>query len=141
MGAHAVRKEELPVETEDDIFELRHMVRSLAQDYEFDSFAIAALTTAASELGRNIWTHAHHGTAIIEILEDEQESREAIRMIFTDDGPGIADVEKALAGGHSTANSLGLGLSGTKRLVDEFEIETQPGKGTVVRVMKWNRTF
>lgn len=139
MGARAIITEELPIETEDDIVELRQKVRLLAQEHEFDSFAVAALTTAASELGRNIWAHAHTGSALLEVVEDSEQDREGIRMVFSDEGPGIEDLNKALEGGYSTADTLGLGLSGSKRLVDEFEIQTEPGKGTVVRVVKWNR--
>lgn len=97
------------------------------------------MTTAASELSRNVWTHAGEGKAAVEIVEEKQKS--GIRMTFSDQGPGIEDVEKVLEGGYSTANSLGLGLSGSKRLVDEFEIRSVPGKGTLVKVIKWNRTL
>ena len=139
MSVHAIQTEELPIESEDDIVELRHKVRLLARKYGFDSFAVAAITTAASELGRNVWAHAHGGKAVIEILEDENQDREGIRLVFSDEGPGIKDVEKAMQGGFSTADTLGLGLSGSKRLVDEFNIETELGKGTIIRVVKWNR--
>ena len=131
--------QELPIETEDDIVEFRQKVRLLAQEKGFNSFVIAALTTVASELGRNIWAHAHSGKALVEVLEEED--RDGIRMVFSDQGPGIKNLEQALKGGFSTADSMGLGLAGSRRLVDEFDIQTTPGKGTVVRVTKWNRTY
>jgi serine/threonine-protein kinase RsbT len=110
-------------------------VRAVAQERGFDTFAAAALTTAASELTRNVWVHARRGSATIEQLINE--SRFGVRVVFRDQGPGIPDVPRVLAGGFSTARSMGLGLSGSKRLVDEFTIETEVGRGTVVTVTKW----
>lgn len=127
----------LPIASNDDVVVVRRKVRDLAQARGFTNFAIAAMTTAASELTRNAWLHGGGGMATVEEVADG--ARTGIRIEFTDEGPGIANLEKALAGGNSTANSLGLGLSGSKRLVDEFEIETAPGKGTRVRVVKWAR--
>jgi serine/threonine-protein kinase RsbT len=124
-----------PIETEDDIFVVRRKVRELAQSCRFDVFGISALTTAASELARNVWIHAGQGVAEIEMLKDDE--RSGLRLVFRDNGPGIADLARALLGGHSTAHSLGLGLAGSKRLVDDFEVETTPGKGTTVTVVKW----
>ena len=82
-----------------------------------------------------MWVHARRGTATIEHLSDG--SRFGIRLVFRDEGPGIPDVPRVLAGGFSTARSMGLGLSGSKRLVDEFTLETEVGRGTVVTVTKW----
>ena len=100
--------------------------------------AAAALTTAASELSRNVWVHAKTGKAKVSVLRGD---RLGIELQFVDHGPGIADLARALAGGYSTANSMGLGLSGTKRLVDEFNIDTAPGRGTTIVIRKWKKEF
>ena len=137
MGSRLVLSERLPVQCEDDIVLVRRRVRGLAQEKGFNTFAVAAITTAASELARNIWTHARQGHVDVEVLLDA--SRAGLRLRFEDQGPGISDVERALAGGYSTAKSLGLGLSGSRRLVDEFRLDTVPGAGTTVTVLKWAR--
>jgi serine/threonine-protein kinase RsbT len=93
--------------------------------------------TAASELGRNALVHGHGGTMIInEVLQD---GREALQLVFEDEGPGIANVEQAMSDGFSTASSLGLGLGGARRLVNEFSLESHPGRGTKVTVTQWKR--
>jgi serine/threonine-protein kinase RsbT len=125
------------IDREDDVATVRNRVRELAQRRGLDSFATAAITTAASELARNVLTHAGHGAVVIE--EVENLSRRGLRLTFTDTGPGIPDLPRALAGGFSTAKSLGLGLSGSKRLVDEFHIDSTVGRGTTVSVLKWAR--
>ena len=130
---------EIRIEKEADIIAIRQLVRELTKAHKFDQFAIAALTTAASELSRNVWVHAKGGIARITVLHNER--RVGLGLEFVDRGPGIADLNRALAGGFSTANSLGLGLSGTKRLVDEFSIDTAPGRGTTVVIRKWKRDF
>ena len=130
---------EIRIEKEADIVEVRQRVRELAKDNHFDQFAVAALTTAASELSRNVWVHAKRGTA--RIRELHAGNRVGLELEFVDQGPGIADLNRALAGGFSTAKSLGLGLSGTRRLVDEFNIETAAGQGTKVVIRKWKREF
>lgn len=127
----------LKIDCEDDVVLVRRAARELAHARGFDPFATAAITTAASELARNVWTHAHGGTAVIEELMNGE--RPGLRMRFEDQGPGIADLPRALAGGNSTARSLGLGLAGSRRLVDEFDIETVVGTGTTVTVVKWAR--
>jgi serine/threonine-protein kinase RsbT len=130
---------EIRIDKEADIVAVRQHVRELAKEYRFDQFAVAALTTAASELSRNVWVHAGRGMARIMVLRNGH--RVGIELEFVDHGPGIADLNRALLGGFSTANSLGLGLSGTKRLVDEFQIETEPGRGTTVLIRKWKKEF
>jgi serine/threonine-protein kinase RsbT len=135
MGTTTLSREEMPIEREEDVVHVRRKVRALAQERGFDTFASAALTTATSELTRNVWVHAKRGTATIELLSDGR--RFGVRVTFRDEGPGIADLDRAMAGGFSTARSMGLGLSGSKRLVDEFSIETAAGKGTRIVVTKW----
>ena len=130
---------EFRIDKEADIVAVRQQVRELAKEHQFDQFAVAALTTAASELSRNVWVHARSGMARIMVLRNGK--RVGLGLEFVDSGPGIADLNRALAGGFSTSKSLGLGLSGTKRLVDEFNIDTAPGRGTKVVIRKWKRDF
>ena len=129
---------EIRIDKEADIIAIRQLVRELTKAHRFDQFATAALTTAASELSRNVWVHARGGLARIAVLRG---NRIGLELSFVDQGPGIADINRALAGGYSTANSLGLGLSGTKRLVDEFHLESESGRGTTVVIRKWKRDF
>lgn len=126
---------ELKIDCEDDVSVVRRRVRDLALTASFDPFATAAVTTAASELTRNVWVHAGSGQAIIEEVSEGQ--RQGLRVVFVDSGPGIGDIERVLAGGYSTAKSMGLGVSGSRRLVDTFSIESKPGHGTRVTFVKW----
>lgn len=137
MAERVLSHDELPLITENDVVTVRRRAQTIAHERGLGTFAIAAITTAASELARNVLNHGKGGDAIIEAVASG--ARNGVRMVFRDRGPGIADVPRALAGGYSTAKSLGLGLSGSKRLVDEFAIDTAPGKGTVVTVIKWAR--
>jgi serine/threonine-protein kinase RsbT len=137
MSMRVESSEETPIESEDQVVVTRRKVRVLAETLEFDPFAISAITTAASELSRNVWVHAGGGKAQIEHVV--KGSKTGIRVEFRDEGPGIADLDLVLAGGHSTARSLGLGVSGSRRLVDEFSIETTVGRGTAITVVKWKR--
>lgn len=131
--------EEIRIEREADIVAVRQRVRELSKDFRFDQFEVAALTTAASELSRNIWVHAQRGIARIAVLHNG--SKVGLQLEFEDHGPGIADLDRALAGGFSTSKSLGLGLSGTRRLVDDFHIDTEPGRGTKIVVRKWKKEY
>ncbi len=93
--------------------------------------------TAASELGRNVLVHGHGGTMKIEELN--RDGRSGLQLVFADQGPGIADVAQAMTDGFSTARSMGLGLGGARRLVNEFNLSSQPGQGTTVTVIQWKR--
>jgi serine/threonine-protein kinase RsbT len=135
VAIEATSRREMRIETEDDVILVRRAVRELAQGHGFDVFASAALTTATSELTRNVWVHARKGVAIIEEVKNGE--REGVRVTFRDEGPGIADIDRVMAGGYSTARSMGLGLSGSKRLVDAFELRSTPGHGTTVEIVKW----
>jgi serine/threonine-protein kinase RsbT len=139
MHRNELESWEIRIEREADIVEVRQRVRELAKENRFDQFAVAALTTAASELSRNVWVHAERGIARIVVLRNGR--RIGLEIEFVDQGPGIADLNRALAGGFSTSRSLGLGLSGTKRLVDEFNIDTEPGRGTKIVIRKWKKEF
>jgi serine/threonine-protein kinase RsbT len=93
--------------------------------------------TAASELGRNVLVHGRGGTMTIEELL--RDGRIGLRLRFDDQGPGIADVERAMTDGFSTARSMGMGLGGARRLVNEFVLASTPGQGTTVTVIQWKR--
>ena len=125
----------MKIDTEDDIILVRRKARDIAVSCKFDVFAASAVTTAASELARNVWVHAGQGIAVLSKVTDD--TRVGVELEFIDHGPGIQHLERVLAGGYSTARSMGLGLSGSKRLVDEFEIDSEPGRGTRVVVTKW----
>ncbi len=137
MAPRVLSSENLTVASEDDVVLARRQVRLLADTLGFDPFTVAAITTTTSELARNILVHAERGTVLVERIDSG--SRTGIRAVFRDEGPGIADIDRVLAGGYSTARSLGLGVSGSRRLVDEFAIETVVGRGTGITVVKWKR--
>lgn len=136
MAEIVLKVEELPIAEEGDVMLVRGRVRELAQRHGFDKFSVAAITTATSELTRNALVHGGGGSAMI--VEVERGGRRGLRLTFRDQGPGIQDLDRTLAGGFSTARSLGLGLSGSRRLVDEFHIESCPA-GTTVTIAKWAR--
>lgn len=135
MAIETRTRHEMRIACEDDVALVRRAVRALAETHQFDVFACAAITTATSELTRNVWVHAHGGVALLEEVSDDE--RVGIRVTFRDEGPGIEDIERVLAGGYSTAKSMGLGLSGSRRLVDEFRIDSTPGRGTCIQIVKW----
>ena len=135
MAYTVLARQELRIGGEVDVLVVRRAVKLRAMERHFDSFACAAVTTATSELTRNTWVHGGGGIAIIE--EIMSGDRLGIRVEFRDSGPGIVDIERVLKGGYSTAKTLGLGLSGSRRLVDDFSIESKPGEGTVVIIVKW----
>lgn len=132
LATHAMR-----LATEDDVLSVRRLVREIAQARKFDTFAVAAITTATSELARNVIVHGKGGNATIEEVSDGL--RAGIRIAFHDTGPGIEDIPRVMSGGYSTARSMGLGLSGSKRLVDAFDLFSKVGEGTRVTVTKWKR--
>lgn len=140
MPPEVIRRQEFPIRIEDDVFVVRRAVRALAEASGFDKFAVAALTTAASELARNTFCHGRGGVAVIEEVRDN--GRQGLSVEFKDEGPGIADLPRVLAGGFSTVRSLGLGVSGSRRLVDDFSITSEVGEvghGTCVVIRKWKR--
>lgn len=139
MAIRIVGEYEMPIRDDDDVILVRRKVRALAEQFGFDAFATAAITTATSELGRNVWRHAGGGKATI--FELEQDGRSGVKVRFEDRGPGIAEIERVLRGGYSAVRSLGLGVSGSKRLVDEFDLDTVVGQGTTVTITKWKRRW
>jgi serine/threonine-protein kinase RsbT len=129
------RDEALPIANGNDIVRVRQRVRDWAVELRFSLVDQTKIVTAASELARNTLEYGKGGTCRIEELNDG--GRRGLRLIFEDQGPGIADVALALTDGYTTGNGLGLGLSGARRLMNEFGIESNPGKGTKVTVTRW----
>jgi serine/threonine-protein kinase RsbT len=128
---------ELPIAGDDDVVRVRQLARTCAQQAKLSLVDQTKLVTAASELARNTLVHGRGGGATIELVNDGR--RVGVRAVFRDDGPGIPDVPLAMTDGWSSGNGLGLGLSGARRLVDEFELDTAAGSGTTVTVVKWGR--
>jgi serine/threonine-protein kinase RsbT len=130
-----VSAEVLPLTTSDHIVIVRQAVRQRAVDLGFSLVDQTKIVTAASELARNAIQHGGGGRATIEAVTDG--SRRGLRLTFEDDGPGIADIELAMRDGYSSGGGLGLGLSGAKRLSNEFSIASSNGKGTRVIITRW----
>lgn len=124
-----------PLVSTDDIVQVRRAVREMAVEIGFSLVDQTKLVTAASELARNAVTYGGGGTVKIEVLRDDR--RTGLRLTFTDQGPGIPDIELALKDGYTTGDGLGIGLGGSRRLVNEFEIDSRPGAGTRVSVIRW----
>jgi serine/threonine-protein kinase RsbT len=118
-----------------DIVRARGEGRALAGRLGFSRTDATLIATAISEIGRNILVHA--GTGEVSIAETADERMLGIEVVARDRGPGIPDVERALSEGYATGNGLGLGLPGAKRLMDEFSIETEVGRGTTITMRKW----
>jgi len=125
----------LPILKSEDIVRMRHSVRELAVSQGFSLVEQTKIITAASELARNTLDYGGGGDVTVELLSGG--GRKGIRLIFRDDGPGIADVEQALRDGYTSGSGLGLGLGGAKRLSDEFSIDTKPGVGTRITITRW----
>jgi serine/threonine-protein kinase RsbT len=129
------RSDVLPLRSEQDIVLARQFVRKLAQEIGFGIVDQTKLVTAASELARNAVIYGGGGTLRWEVLADGV--RKGLRLHFIDEGPGIADLTQAMTDGWSSGTGMGLGLSGAKRLVNEFEIDTRVGEGTRVTIARW----
>jgi serine/threonine-protein kinase RsbT len=129
------KSEILEIRNSDDIVRVRQKVRSYSVDVGLGLVDQTKVVTAASELARNTLEYGGGGTA--EIAAVEEGIRRGVRIAFEDKGPGIADVQRALQDGYSTGGGLGLGLSGAKRLSNEFDIRSEPGQGTRVTIARW----
>jgi serine/threonine-protein kinase RsbT len=125
----------IPVDNDLDIVSARMEGRNMAKELGFGVIDQARIATAISELARNIVLYTEGGEVLIEIIEEND--RSGIQVTSRDQGPGIADIELVMQDGYSTQRGLGMGLPGTRRLMDEFEIESELGVGTTVRVRKW----
>ncbi len=125
----------MPIRTQEDIVKVRQATRENAVAQGFSLVDQTKLVTAASELARN--TLEYGGGGEVEIVRLSEPPRRGVRLVFTDKGPGIADVEQALRDGFTTGGGLGLGLSGAKRLSNEFSIVSTVGEGTQVTIARW----
>lgn len=130
-------KGEVKIKSETSLVQVRRKLRDITEELGFGVTDTTRIITAASELVRNIVQFAETGVMKWEIIEEE--NRKGIKLTFKDQGPGIPDVEKAMVEGYSTGNGLGLGLSGTKQLMDEMDINSKVGQGTRITIKKWLR--
>jgi serine/threonine-protein kinase RsbT len=131
----ATNQASLPIASQEDVVIVRQAVRKAGVETGFTLVDQTKIITAASELGRNALIHGGGGTVLIERVEEG--ARKGLRLTFTDQGPGILDIEKALKDGYTSGNGLGLGLGGAKRLSNEFSIWSEPAKGTRVTITRW----
>jgi serine/threonine-protein kinase RsbT len=129
--------ERIEVTSDQDVVRVRQLVRTVAVGAKLSLVDQTKVVTAASELARNTLVYGGGGTVDVERVDNGR--RSGIRIVFRDQGPGIADVDLALTDGYTTGGGLGLGLSGARRLVDEFDIDTGVGQGTHITVTKWCR--
>ncbi len=135
--AAVVSQETHEISSDADVVRIRQSVRNLAIAAKLSLVDQTKLVTAASELARNTLRYGGGGRVTVEVLSNG--TRRGVRAVFADEGPGIPDLELALTDGWTSGTGLGLGLSGARRLVDDFELRSDPGFGTVVRVVKWTR--
>lgn len=131
----SLRRESLPIQSSADVVLARQKVRQWATELKFTLVDQTKLVTAASELARNTLDHGKGGQMVIEAVENL--SRQGLKLTFEDQGPGIPDIQAALRDGFTTGSGMGLGLGGSKRLVNDFHIESEPGKGTRIIVVRW----
>jgi serine/threonine-protein kinase RsbT len=129
--------ERVAIASDSDVVRVRQVVRAAAGRAGLSLVDQTKLITAASELARNTLVHGHGGEAAVWLVERER--RRGVEVCFEDHGPGISDLELALQDGWTSGTGLGLGLSGSRRLVDSFDITTEVGRGTTVRIVKWGR--
>lgn len=127
--------EKYKVTTPEDIVSVRQAVRQRAIGLGFNIVDQTKIVTATSELARNMLDYGGGGVTYLEIVENGR--KKGIRLSFRDEGPGIVDVELALKDGYTSGGGMGLGLGGAKRLSDEFKIDTAPGEGTCVTIVRW----
>lgn len=132
MSAGEIR---VAINSDQDIVVARQKGRALATELGFASGDATLIATAISELARNIVSYARRGQITLRLVNGL--NRQGIAIVASDDGPGIHDIRQALRDGFSTSGSLGMGLPGVRRLMDEFEITSKPGRGTIVAVKKW----
>ena len=130
-----LKREQMPLKSSSDVVLARQKVRQWATELSFSLVDQTKLVTAASELARNALDHGKGGEMTIEVVNGL--SKTGLKLIFEDTGPGIPDIEAALKDGFTTGSGMGLGLGGSKRLVNEFGIESEVGKGTRITVLRW----
>lgn len=130
-----LKRDEQPLRNSNDVLVARQKVRQWATELRFSLVDLTKLVTAASELGRNVLDHGRGGKMIMEMISNN--GKTGLRLVFEDQGPGIPDIERALKDGFTTGGGMGLGLGGSKRLVNEFSIESEVGVGTKVTIIRW----
>ncbi|WP_080059113.1 anti-sigma regulatory factor [Spirosoma aerolatum] len=130
-----LNKDSIAITREQDVVPLRNRVKEVAVKIGMGVVNQTKLITAASELVRNMLRYAGTGNVLIEVVSRGRDT--GVRLTFSDKGPGIVDIGLAMQDGYSTGKSLGLGLPGTKRLVNEFSIQSTVGQGTTVTILKW----
>ncbi|CAH0344069.1 anti-sigma regulatory factor [Bacillus sp. CECT 9360] len=128
---------EVPIQNEWDIVAARQSGREAAKKLKFGVVDQSRITTAISELARNIFKYALPGKIVIE--EINENNRSGLKIVAKDEGPGIKDIRKALEDGYTTSGGLGAGVPGVKRLMDHFEIDSEVGTGTEITTIKWNK--
>jgi serine/threonine-protein kinase RsbT len=133
----SVAPEVRQVRSSEDVVNIRRAVRTRATELGFSLVDQTKIVTAAIELARN--TFIYGGGGVVHLENVNKNGRPGLRLVFEDKGPGIADIEMALKDGHTTGEGLGLGLGGSKRLVNEFDIWSEPGKGTRVTITRWKQ--
>lgn len=131
-----LKSEIFSIQVQDDVVRARQLVRGWSSELKFSLIDQTKLVTAASELARNTLVHGGGGTMRAELVENG--SKKGIRLVFEDHGPGIQNINVAMRDGYSTGSGLGLGLSGSKRLVNEFDIKSEVGRGTTVTIVRWS---
>jgi serine/threonine-protein kinase RsbT len=131
----ALPSEQRKIRTSEDVVSIRQVVRQRAIELGFNLVDQTKIVTAASELARN--TVQYGGGGLVTIEEVERPGRRGLRLVFTDEGPGIPDVQVALRDGYTTGAGLGLGLGGARRLANEFHIDSQVGRGTTITFVRW----
>ncbi len=134
-SATVVKVESLPLNSEQDIVLARQLVRRLTQELGFGLVDQTKMVTAASELARNALVYGRGGVMNWEKIDGIE--RRGLKLLFADEGPGIPDLKLALTDGWTSGSGLGMGLSGAKRLVNEFDIDTKVGGGTRVTIVRW----
>ena len=127
----------VPIRTDVDVVIARQKIRALVSDLRFSGGELTLIATAISEVARNIVSYAGGGEIVLRVVDRGQ--RRGITVVARDKGPGIADIERAMEDGFSTSRGLGLGLPGSKRLMDEFELVSEVGRGTEITMTKWER--
>lgn len=135
--SEGVDGQSVDITTDADVVRVRQVVRALAAQAGFSLVDQTKLITAASELARNTLIHGQGGAATLELTRDG--ARSGVKVVFVDTGPGIADVNLAFQEGWTSGSGLGLGLPGSRRLVDSFQLETEVGCGTRIEIVKWGR--
>lgn len=127
----------IPISNEIDIVSARQQGKAIGSSLGFSSSELTLIATAISEIARNIVTYAREGLVTLSVVD--MGSKQGLSIVAEDEGPGIPDLSLAMQDGYSTGKSLGLGLPGARRLMDEFEIQSEVGKGTVIRMVKWKQ--